>query len=62
MFPALIPCVISESCKRLLQAQGIMSAPLKIIIFVSPINVLLQWLFGKSPLQYLVLSSSSCIP
>ncbi|KAJ3206299.1 hypothetical protein HDU67_008278 [Dinochytrium kinnereticum] len=43
MIPGLFPYFVGEAVKRYLQSQGIMSASMVIIIVVSPINILLQY-------------------
>jgi multidrug resistance protein, MATE family len=48
MLPGLVPYAIAETAKRFLQCQGIMSAPFKIILIVSPINMILQYVLGKN--------------
>jgi MATE family multidrug resistance protein len=49
LIPGLLPISIAECLKRYLQAQAIMKAPLFILIFLSPVNVLLQYLFVFNP-------------
>ncbi|ORY43805.1 MATE efflux family protein [Rhizoclosmatium globosum] len=45
LIPSLVPFVISESVKRFLMSQGIMSAQMVVIGIVAPINCLLQYIF-----------------
>ncbi|KAJ3151150.1 hypothetical protein HK101_001917, partial [Irineochytrium annulatum] len=49
LIPGLFPYVVAESMKRFLAAQGIMCAPLRVILIVAPTNALLQYLFVWSP-------------
>ncbi|KAJ3217419.1 hypothetical protein HDU67_008002 [Dinochytrium kinnereticum] len=49
MIPGLIPYFIAESIKRFLQSQGIMSAAMMVVIIVSPVNLVLQYLLVWSP-------------
>ena len=44
LIPGLFPIAIAECLKRYLQSQAIMNAPLFILIILSPVNVLLQYL------------------
>ncbi|KAI8844906.1 mate-domain-containing protein [Chytridium lagenaria] len=44
MIPGLFPYFVSEAVKRFLQSQGIMSASMVIILVVSPINIILQYI------------------
>ncbi|KAJ3116887.1 hypothetical protein HK100_000939 [Physocladia obscura] len=45
LIPSLFPFVISESVKRFLMAQGIMSAQMLVMCCVTPINCVLQYIF-----------------
>jgi multidrug resistance protein, MATE family len=49
LIPGLFPYFVSECMKKYLQAQGIMSAHLYIIMILSPTNALLQYLFVWNP-------------
>jgi Na+-driven multidrug efflux pump len=52
MIPGVFPYYMAESIKRFLQSQGIMSASLYVIMFVSPINLGLQYLLGMCWFRY----------
>lgn len=44
MIPGLLPYLINDCMRRYLQSQGIMKAPLYVLLMASPVNIFLQWL------------------
>lgn len=49
LIPGLFPYFVTECIKKYLQAQNIMNAPLQILLLLSPINALLQYLLVWDP-------------
>jgi MATE family multidrug resistance protein len=58
MIPGLFPYLANQCIHRYLQAQGIVKPNFYVMLFVSPINIFLQWFLVWSPLNVGIIGAS----